>query len=396
MSFFSCSRCEAGGSHSLTVRVQVPSILAVTEKRGASLRRVQTFLTFKAHHRLLIDLMRERGSMTVTHVTATLRICATAVGFSLLAAAAVPATTTVPASFLDAARAVPMVYAVNEFAFSATAYREFANGNVPPVLAIAGNRTKIFQPNGLAVAPTGKVAITESDQSSNPNRIHEYAPGASGNVAPIATITCGGLGGVPLQAAFDSQSNLYVNYFEGGHAPSGAIAVFAPDEQVGCIKGNHVIFGNRTGIRGEGGITVAHGMIYSAEVDSVKEFRATDNGNVAPRITIQGANTGLQFADGVSVDGAGFVYIANGNDIRIFTPSARGDVAPVAVIAGNRTQFLHATGVAVGRDGRIFVADGNNGILVFASGAHGNVFPIQVISGSKTGLNGIAEIALRE
>jgi len=122
--------------------------------------------------------------MIRNETTATLRICGAVLGFSLLAAVATPARA-VPA-FFGAARVVPLVYAVNQGGFTATAYRESARGNVPPALAIAGKRTQIFEPNGLAVSPTGKVAISQSDGTADPQKILEYAPGASGNAAPIA------------------------------------------------------------------------------------------------------------------------------------------------------------------------------------------------------------------
>ncbi len=339
--------------------------------------------------------------MIRNETTATLRICGAVLGFSLLAAVATPARA-VPA-FFGAARVVPLVYAVNQGGFTATAYRESARGNVPPALAIAGTRTQIFEPNGLAVSPTGKVAISQSDGTADPQNILEYAPGASGNAAPIATIRCAGFGGPPEQVAFDAHGNLYAEYAQLPRQGSGAIEIFAPSEQSGCVKDKHVIFGTRTGVSPAGdGITVAGGMIYDASSDAVREFRTTDSGNVAPRIIIQGPNTGLQDARGLSVDSAGYLYVANLTNVLIFSPSAHGDVTPVAVIAGSRTQFVDATSVAVSRDGRIFVANSSgccgstDNILVFAKGAHGNASPLQVISGPNTGLHGIAEIALLE
>ncbi len=285
------------------------------------------------------------------------------------------------------------------------AYRESAHGNVPPTLVIEGRRTGIVQPSGLAVAPSGEVAITETN-GNNTSSIRFYAPGASGNVAPIGAISCAGSGDPPEQVAFDSQGNLYAEFAGLPRTGGSEIDIFTPSEQSGCITNNHVIFGSRTGgINAIGGITVARGTIYSAGGNGVLEFLTTDNGNVAPRVNLGGPNSGLQIVNGLAVDNNGYLYVGNDTsnaaEIRIFSPSAHGDVAPIAVISGNRTQLHYVVGVAVSRDGRIFVAGSPNNtdpteIVVFPRGAHGNVSPIQVISGSKTGLSFVQQIGLRE
>jgi len=329
--------------------------------------------------------------------TTMLRICSATLGFSLLAA--------------SAAGAVPLVYVLNGES-SAEAVQESANGNVPPAIALFGERTGIESPSGLAVSPTGVVAIPVFDGGDRiRQRINLFARGASGNVFPIGTIICAGLGGVPEQVAFDSQGSLYAEYAGYSRKGSDAIEVFAPGHQSGCVKDTHVIFGPRTSVDALSGITVARGTIYNGSHDvnglhaAVREFRTTDHGNVAPRNIIQGLNTGLQFVGGLAVDNNGYLYVANSTsnaaEIRMFSPSAHGDVAPIAIIAGNRTRLHYVSSVTVSRDGRIFVASSPNDtdaveIVVFARGAHGNASPIQVISGSRTGFSFIQEIGLRE
>jgi hypothetical protein len=284
-----------------------------------------------------------------------------------------------------------------------TAYQESADGNISPALVIDGPRTGISKPGGLAVAPSGEVAITETNDKDAPS-IRFYAPGASGNVAPIGAISCAGSGDSPEKVAFDSQSNLYAEYAGTG---GDQIDIFTPSEQSGCNTISHVIFGSRTGgINAYGGITVARGTIYSAGGNGVLEFLTTDNGNVTPRVNLGGPNSGLASVNGVAVDNNGNLYVGNdihyGAEIRIFSRSAHGDATPIAVISGDQTGLHFVRDVAVSlRDGRIFVAASSNNIdaieiLVFARGAHGNVSPIQVISGSRTGLSFIEQIGLRE
>lgn len=304
-------------------------------------------------------------------------------------------------SFVKSADASRLIYAVEEYSDSVTAYPLGANGNVSPALTIAGSNTNIYEPPGVAVAPTRQVAIANSNDN-----VTEYRAGASGNVAPVATITCGGppkFPGNPDEIAFDAHGNLYVIYSLYHGAPSEAIEVYKPAEQSGCSKSHHILFGSRTGIPDTGGIAVANGMIYTANGGTVRAFHVTDNGNVAPAVLIQGAKTGLQFANGISLDKEGNIYVANSGDVRIFRHSANGNAAPTAVISGGNTQIPQntagATGIAVSKTGNIFVAVQNdtvNSILVFPPGANGNVPPIQVITGSNTGLSPVAELALQE
>lgn len=294
-----------------------------------------------------------------------------------------------------------LVYALEAYNFSATAYRGGANGNVPPAAMIYGQSTKIYEPDGLAIDSSGKAAIANSNST-----VTEYAAGASGDVAPIATITCGGpkqFSGQPGEMAFDSQGSLYVKYGLYHGAPSEAIEVYTPKKQSGCVKSKHILFGANTGIEALGGITVANGMIYAAYGSAVEVFHATGNANVSPSITISGSKTGLQYADGVAVDTAGNLYVANSSDVRIFSPGAHDNAAPAAVIGGSKTGIPTnsggASGVAVDRSGNIYVAVQNDSafsILAFAPGSNGNVAPVRAISGSSTQLSWIAQLALRE
>ncbi|MGA7353974.1 MAG: hypothetical protein WA431_13115 [Candidatus Cybelea sp.] len=294
---------------------------------------------------------------------------------------------------------LPLVYAVNEYGFSATAYRQSANGNVSPVIDIAGSQTKIYQPAGLAVNRQGTAAVTNRQ-----NDITFYAPGANGNVAPIATLACPSGGpGVPAQLAFDARGDLYVKYYTGHQAPSDEIAVYQPNQQSGCVMSTHVLYGNRTKISVYGGIAVGGGMIYSASARKILGFHTSDNGNVPPSIAIGGHNTGLRNANGIAVGKNGYLYVANSNNVLVFAPSANGNATPVATIGGGRTLIprrgLGTQSVAVAKNGKIFVGIQNyaatsSSILVFAAGSNGNVAPIQVITGSNTGLDSIEELSV--
>jgi hypothetical protein len=320
---------------------------------------------------------------------------------ALLGAAALGRTVPGARAVVPEGASPTLVYAVNEYGYSVTAFRQSANGNAAPTVDISGSETKIYEPVGLAVARSGQVAVSDSG-----NDITLYAAGANGNVAPVGTITCGRGGdpGVPGQIAFDERGNLYAEYYGGYHAPSDAIEVYKPSEQSGCVTGKHVLFGAKTGISSFGGIAVAGGTIYNSSGNGVLEFHTSDNGNVAPFNVIEGAKTGLSQANGIAVDKNGYLYIANANDVRVFAPGASGNAKPVAVISGSNTLIPQpgsgygALSIAAGKDGSIFVGvqyDTNvSSILVFAAGSNGNVAPEHVITGAKTGLDWVAELGI--
>lgn len=294
----------------------------------------------------------------------------------------------------------PLVYAVNEYGYSVSAFGQSGTGNVSPAIDIAGSRTKIYEPVGLAVDQSGELAVSDSA-----NDITLYAAGANGNVAPLGIITCGpgGTPGVPAEIAFDDRRNLYALYAGGYHAPSDAIEVYAPSQQSGCVTDTHVIFGDRTGVSSFGGIAVARDTIYDASGSGVEEFHTSDSGNVPPFVVIEGSKTGLANANGVAVDRKGYLYVSNTTDVVVFAPNARKNATPVAVISGSKTLIPQsgygALSIAVGKNAEIFVgvvdASQNSRILVFAPGSNGNVAPVRVIDGQRTGLDWPAELAIR-
>jgi hypothetical protein len=102
--------------------------------------------------------------------------------------------------------------AVLEFAPGAT-------GNVAPIRVIKGFfNTGLSSPSYVAVDSTGDVFALNSGDGV----ITEYAPGASGDVAPIATLTRSAMAG---QIAIDSADNLYVGALNNN---PGAVLVYAP------------------------------------------------------------------------------------------------------------------------------------------------------------------------
>jgi sugar lactone lactonase YvrE len=74
------------------------------------------------------------------------------------------------------------VYASNHFRNSVTEYATGANGNAAPIATLTGPATGVQQPLGIALDPAGHLWVDSA------GGIAEFPGGANGNVAPIAAI----------------------------------------------------------------------------------------------------------------------------------------------------------------------------------------------------------------
>jgi hypothetical protein len=227
-----------------------------------------------------------------------------------------------------------------------------SHGNVAPIGELAGANTHITEAYGIWFDPAGHLFLGNVGTAPDPDRLLEFAPGARGNVAPVANIAGGNTG------------------------------IDAPGDVV----------------------TDAAGNSWSADFDGsqLQKFAAGATGNVAPIATIKGSNTGLDMSTpfGIALDAAGHVFASNQNSspvsITEYSAGAKGNVAPIAKIAGSNTKMGLQTQIKIDAAGRIIVANGVSTapILEFAAGANGNVAPTNVVGGSNTGLGGVRSLAL--
>ena len=209
-------------------------------------------------------------------------------------------------------------------------YAKGAKGNQAPVATISGSRTGLNNPTSAAVDPAGDLFVTNPGDGS----VAEFAPGANGDVAPIATIS----GATdPVGLTLDPAGDLFV------------------------AEGNH---------------------------DEVAEYAKGANGDAAPIATISGLATRLDAAVGVALDSAGDVFIADDGDNSVteYAQGANGNVAPIATISGPATGLSDPTGVALDSAGDLFVANFGGSVTEYAKGANGNAAPIAAFSGPAIGL----------
>ncbi len=267
-----------------------------------------------------------------------------------------------------------------------------SNGNVAPSRTISGPLTGMGAggegPDDVKVDSHGDVWASNFRSDS----ITEYAPGASGNVAPICDISGSNTGLVSNDdISLAPDGTIYVGNFGGN-----PVEVFAPGA-CGNVAPERVIAGSATGLNNivDGLGVDATGTLYVDNTlnGSIAVFAPGASGNVAPEYTISGSNTGLGRPDDIVVGFSGELFVTNGfggsvNSVEVFAPGTSGNVAPVQNITGSNTTFGNPDDLGVDSSGNIFVTDTGSSaglaVLEFASGATGNVAPTATIAGSST------------
>ncbi|MGH7815681.1 MAG: hypothetical protein ACREQI_16970 [Candidatus Binataceae bacterium] len=219
-----------------------------------------------------------------------------------------------------------------DFSGSITVYSAGASGDASPVQTIAGSKTNLYSPHGVAIDPvTGNIWVANfggPPGSGGLGSVTEYAAGADGNEAPILTIA----GTVtelsqPSAIALDANSNVYVANHNGGPSATGAITIYtqaaimaaspnaegwsavAPSAEIMAPVGDS----NLTLLNDVEGIAVdANGLIYAANfgaTGSVTVYPALASlaaqqfyPNVTPIEYLTGAATMLSGPRGIAVD----------------------------------------------------------------------------------------------
>ncbi|MGH7813909.1 MAG: hypothetical protein ACREQI_07910 [Candidatus Binataceae bacterium] len=186
-----------------------------------------------------------------------------------------------------------------------------ANGNASPIIDISGADTGMNDPDGVAVDSSGNLYVANcgppcSNSGSGTGSVTVYAPGSTGDALPIATIAGANTGiEAALAIAADSAGNLYVGNCGAECAGSGApsVTVYAPGAN-GNVSPIATISGANTNLGIPRGVAVdASGNIYVADsaISAITVYAAGSNGNVAPSVTIEGSVTELGNLYGIAL-----------------------------------------------------------------------------------------------
>ncbi|HLH76038.1 MAG TPA: hypothetical protein VKV28_04440 [Candidatus Binataceae bacterium] len=238
-----------------------------------------------------------------------------------------------------------LIIAAEPLAGSLVFFRGGANGNIPPLRVIQGPHTGIHQPLQVTVDPVhNEVWIADFGGA----RLAAYPLFGNGDVAPLRVISSARTGmRLPAGVAVDPQTNLVIAAARDAHY-HGGLYIFKRTDN-GDVAPLRVISGPTTGLLGVWHVQAWHGIIYATALNSAYRM-PYDPGGHAPMPGCKGPIS--EFAPGP----LGFIGIWKETD--------NGDVAPRGIIRGADTQIIEPGGLALDpRDGEIFVSSGRiNGI----------------------------------
>ncbi len=278
------------------------------------------------------------------------------------------------------------IYVANEGSNSIAIYAPGSSGNADPSGTITGAHTQLSFPVGVCVDPSGDIYAVNVLATSGPS-ITEYSSAPSGQTAPLTMISgSNAMLSVPFGVALDPALNVYVTN-SGNNTVTEYLAGANNN-----IAPTNIIGGTMTKLGQPNGIAIDQsGNIYvtNAQLSSVAEFAPDSSGNVAPSALISGDQTGLDNPVGIALDSAGNIYVSNASNtggadsITEYKAGSNGNVAPIATISGEQTDLSQPNGVAVDQFGNIYaVNSSSNTITEYAAGSNGNAAPTVTLSGA--------------
>lgn len=185
---------------------------------------------------------------------------------------------------------------------SVLVFDETAHGDVAPMRTISGANTGLAAPSAIAFGRAGNLYVADRAGKC----VLVFAPGASGNAVPIRIISGENtLIYGPSAIAFDSSGNIYLA--NSTVLPTGSITVYAPGAS-GNAAPIRSIYGPNTGLDLPSGIALdADDNVYVASRDAesgrgkVTVYTAGASGDVAPIQSILGSKTGLNRPSGIAI-----------------------------------------------------------------------------------------------
>jgi hypothetical protein len=213
---------------------------------------------------------------------------------------------------------------------------------------ISGSATKLDHPDGVVLDSQGDLYVA----NSLANTITEYAPGASGNVAPIATISGVHTGlDDPRFLALDSSDDLYVVNGTGN-----SVAEYAP----GANGDTGSIATITNGINNPIGIAFDLGLLYvsNAANNTISAYLPNTYGNAAPIYTLQGANTGLNGPKGLYFNSLDQLLVANDSGgVTTYAILLRTNEAPLRTLTGSSNSLANAEQAIIDPSNNTLVVD---------------------------------------
>ena len=264
---------------------------------------------------------------------------------------------------------------------SMTAYDgDWTNGDTAPSKTLAGISTGLADPQDVAIDSSGRTYIANLTGDVT---VHA-ADWAAGNTAPIRSIpTRGANTGLIDPQGIDATDDgtIYVTQtLRGGSFPPiefGQVRVFSPTASGDVAPIRTISGSNAPGNTGMGyatGVAVGpDGLIYvAADWDGVKVFAANADGDVAPVKSLSGS------ARRVAFDASGRLYVMdnNANEIRAYEAGFADGASPIKTLRGGSSGLSRPTDLAFDSSGRMYVAlESPSSVRVFSTSYQTISFP---------------------
>jgi hypothetical protein len=281
----------------------------------------------------------------------------------------------------------------------------FNGGAVAETVTLTGSATGATSGSAtLAIsAPQFMYVISYTDPL---NGVAVFPAGASGNVAPVRTITTTSPGSSVLFGPFDavdSAGNLYADEFNNQGNPQ-AIYVYHPNVNGNLSPDrviNYVAPGGVRGVFSPNGLAIDNVnnelYVYDFNVPGIEVFDLGTKGNSTPKREISGSNTNIDPVGnnpaGIAFDPVtGDLYVEARSGILVFPRGANGNVMPAKTVTYSNYAEI---GLAVGPlTEDLFESTGYNAINVFPKSPTPAATPLRQIAGSNVPIASAGGIAV--
>ena len=257
---------------------------------------------------------------------------------------------------------------------------DWQNGDTAPSKTLAGISTGLADPQDVAIDSSGR---TYTANLNGDVTVHA-ADWAAGNTAPIRSIpTSGANTGLIDPQGIDATDDgtIYVTQTltDGSFPPTefGQVRVFSPTASGDVAPIRTISGSNAPGNTGMGyatGVAVGpDGLIYvAADWNGVKVFSASADGDVAPVKALSGS------ARRVAFDASGRLYVAdyNASEIRAYEAGFADGASPIKTLTGGSSGLSRPTDLAFDSSGRMYVAiESPSSVRVFSTSYQTISFP---------------------
>lgn len=269
----------------------------------------------------------------------------------------------------------PLLYAANHSAHTVTVHERRDAGDQPPLKTYGDGGAG----NGILTPTCAFVAGDElfvTNHQANTITVHDVD--APGDAPPKRSIR-GNLHN-PAHCWVD-HGELYVANANGGN-----VQVYDSSDHGEDVVPKRVLNVQARGLAVHGDELILPLDPYVTAGDSIHIYPKSASSPASPSRIISGSNTQLAGLIGVHASD-GELFVVTSGAVRVFNIGDDGNVAPKRSITGAQTGFAFPTAVwVIGEE--LFVADANsNRISVFNRNDSGDVAPKRVITGAATGLN---------